>query len=95
MPSESLITGGVGESRPNKPMVPTATASTEEPSTQLVRQHIGEPFGSRNGGGRRAASDDTRTERPQHRRQNREEPLPKQAVAPAGRCLLDTPYRRR
>ena len=32
---------------PSKPLVLTATASTEEPLTQLVRQHIGEPLGSR------------------------------------------------
>ena len=37
--------GGV----PNKPMVLTAPASTEELLTQLMRQHIGEPLGSRDG----------------------------------------------
>jgi hypothetical protein len=38
--------GKVSESRrPNKPMVPTAPATTEEPSTQLVQQHIGRPLG--------------------------------------------------
>ena len=38
---------------PNKPMVLTATETTEERSPGSVRQHIGEPFGSV----RRATSD--------------------------------------
>ena len=48
---------------PNKPMVPTATASTEEPPTQLRRQHIGEPLGSlRRAAKRQAASNGRRPE---------------------------------
>ena len=41
---------------PNKPMVLTAPATTEERSLGSGRQHIGEPLGSQ----RRAASDDQR-----------------------------------
>ena len=44
---EAAVNSGV----PNKPMVLTAPASTEEPAISSVRQHIGEPLGSQ----RRAA----------------------------------------
>ena len=49
------------ESWPNKPLVLTAPATTEEPAISQVRRHTGEPFGSRDG--RQVAT--TVTERPQ------------------------------